>query len=90
LHREAAAKVAVVITVVEIDLDKPHATLHETAGEQAGVGEGSRLASLLAIELVRRGGLVRDLASSGTLDCMRKAISNCWMRVWVSGSPTRA
>ena len=39
---------------------------------------------------------VKDVASlspftfmrSGTLACIRKAISNCWMRVCVSGSPT--
>jgi hypothetical protein len=47
-----------------------------------------RFLAILAVELIGGFGLAGRSVSSGTEACMRKAISYCWMRVWISGSPT--
>jgi hypothetical protein len=88
LAGHAAADVAVVVPVVVVDLDEAHAALDEPAGHEHAVGKGAGLLRIFAVELVGGSGSLLMSVSSGTLACMRKAISYCWMRVCVSGSPT--
>ena len=52
LGRHATGGVGMVIPVVEIHLHEAHAPFDEPARQECGVGEGTGLASLIAVELI--------------------------------------
>jgi hypothetical protein len=75
----------VVVPVVEVDLDEADAALDQAARHEDRVGEAARLLRVLAVELERDSGSFERSVSSGTLACMRNAISYWLVRVRVSG-----
>ena len=87
--RSCVGQVAVLVPAAVEELDEPHAALDQPAGEQAVGGEGAGLAGVGAVQVERALGLASTRSvSSGTLVCIRKAISYCAMRVSISGSPS--
>ena len=72
-----------------IELDEPHAALGHPAGEQAVAGEAAVGVRRRRCRTCRASASARSdrSVSSGTLVCMRKAISYWAMRVLISGSP---
>ena len=81
---------AVMVPVLVIELDEPHAALGQPAGQQAVRGERA-VARLAAVELERSSAARRWMSiSSGTLACIWNAISYWAMRVAISGSSTSA
>ena len=87
-HGNVALDVAVMIPVAVIELDEAHAALGQPPRQQAVGGERA-VAALGAVQVERRlaSRSVRSI-SSGTLVCMRNAISYWLMRVAISGSST--
>ena len=78
--------VAVVVPVAVVELNEAHAALGQPAGQQAVGGERA-VARLGAVQIERRLAVRRVTSiSSGTLACMRNAISYWAMRVAISGS----
>ncbi len=74
------------VPVAVIELDEPHAALGQPPGQQAVRGERA-VAPLRAVHLQHVLPARREMSiSSGTLVCMRKAISYWLMRVAISGS----
>ena len=89
LQRDALLHAAVMVPVLVIELDEPHAALGQPAGEQAVRGERA-VARLAAVELETFCRLRRSRSiSSGTLACIWNAISYWAMRVAISGSCDR-
>ena len=82
--------VAVVVPVAVVELDEPHAALGQPAGQQA-VRRERAVAALGAVQVERLLAARFDRSiSSGTLVCIRNAISYWLMRVAISGSSTRS
>ena len=87
LHGDVALDPAVVVPVAVVELHETHAALDEAPRQQAVGGE----AAVERRDSVRRAhvrGLARQVVSSGTLVCMRNAISYCARRAATSGSST--
>ena len=80
--------VAVVVPVAVVELDEPHAALGQPAGQQA-VGRERAVGPLGAVQVEHVLAARSQMSiSSGTLVCMRNAISYWLIRVAISGSST--
>ena len=88
-QRQFFPQQAVVVPVAMVELNEPDAPLGQPSGQQAIAGKRT-VAWFATVELKHLAAFVRAMStSSGTLTCMRKAISYCAMRVAISGSFTQ-
>ena len=88
LELDVVFEIAVVVPVAVIELDEPHAAFGQAAGQQAVGGVRSRPTPCVPyISRMFFGSSERSI-NSGTLACIRNAISYCAMRVAISGSST--
>ena len=85
---ELREQVAVLVPAGVHELHEPHAPLEQPAGDQAVVGERALAAGRRARSASSVGfGSFEKSTRSGTLVCIRNAISYWAMRVSISGSP---
>ena len=77
------------VPVVVVDLNEADAAFDHAAGHAARCSRSvPGFLTSSPYSFIRVSGSLARSVSSGTLACMRNAISYCWMRVCVSGSPT--
>ena len=87
---QSATDIAVMIPIVVIHLYEPHATFRQSPRHQRGVGKATWLFRVCDRTIEDVVGSLPISVSSGTLACIRKANSYCWIRVCVSGSASAA